>query len=263
MKKILFSLVFILFSFITRGEVRDNRFNDTNDPRQKEFDSTLEWVKKKYTSIIAPSGLKLTFYPTFILNLPLGKIDIFNGSLALSISGGFLTLPGGSIDVLALAICHELGHFLGGPPRFRRNGKIWSAESQADYYASNYCVKQFFKEYTNSTIKEQTNYPSNERTSSTGAGIITAEDPIISSSCNEQFTTLEDVGFCVRAINASVNFIKIIMDHKNKKNIVDVSTPSKATTTSTILLYPSDQCRLDNMFAAALDLKRPSCWFKE
>ena len=44
-------------------------------------------------------------------------------------------------DALALIVCHELGHLYGGKP-LKPTGKYISAEGQADYFATRYCLKR-------------------------------------------------------------------------------------------------------------------------
>jgi len=44
-------------------------------------------------------------------------------------------------DALALIVCHELGHLYGGTP-LKEMGNYISAEGQADYFATNICLKR-------------------------------------------------------------------------------------------------------------------------
>ena len=53
-----------------------------------------------------------------------------------------LAHPQMNSNTLMLLLCHELGHFLGGPPLKSRTG--WSStEGQADYYSTAHCMKNF------------------------------------------------------------------------------------------------------------------------
>lgn len=63
-----------------------------------------------------------------------------NGLVAIVVWGGMISHPKMSAPTFYLLLCHELGHFLGGPPLKSRNG--WSStEGQSDYYSSINCVK--------------------------------------------------------------------------------------------------------------------------
>lgn len=61
--------------------------------------------------------------------------------VSIIVWGGMLSHPKLSPTVLTLLLCHELGHFLGGPPLKSRNG--WSStEGQSDYYSTSECMKE-------------------------------------------------------------------------------------------------------------------------
>lgn len=58
----------------------------------------------------------------------------------ISVWGGMISHNEINKNALNLLLCHELGHFLGGPPLKSRDG--WSStEGQADYYAASRCVR--------------------------------------------------------------------------------------------------------------------------
>lgn len=58
----------------------------------------------------------------------------------IKVLGGMLKHPKMTKEVLSLLLCHEMGHYLGGPPLKSRNG--WSStEGQADYYSGEVCAR--------------------------------------------------------------------------------------------------------------------------
>lgn len=61
--------------------------------------------------------------------------------VSIKVMGGMLMHPRMNHDTLKLLLCHEIGHYLGGPPHKMRNG--WSStEGQADFYSSLECVRR-------------------------------------------------------------------------------------------------------------------------
>lgn len=61
--------------------------------------------------------------------------------LTIRVWGGMLHHRLMTEQTLLLLLCHEMGHFLGGPPTKARGG--WSStEGQADYYSSFQCARE-------------------------------------------------------------------------------------------------------------------------
>lgn len=62
--------------------------------------------------------------------------------LRINLMGGILGHERMNDEALKLLLCHEIGHFLGGPPYKSRTG--WSStEGQADYYSAFFCARKF------------------------------------------------------------------------------------------------------------------------
>ena len=153
-----------------------------------------------------------------------------------------------------LLFCHEIGHFRGGAP-FKNRGRSqklsWSsAEGQADYYSTAICLKDFavkelsFKEVDNSEISSQ-----------------------IYKLCPD----FE----CIKVMNSIYNIIKAYQSFTNSRDLLVFENSEHSTPMSTILEYPSNQCRLNTLkngyFCEKLDVEtnncinyefsKPSCWF--
>lgn len=64
-----------------------------------------------------------------------------NNLIAIVVWGGMIAHSKMTASIFYLLLCHELGHFLGGPPLKSRNG--WSStEGQSDYYSTASCIKE-------------------------------------------------------------------------------------------------------------------------
>lgn len=71
------------------------------------------------------------------VNAELTKLE---NDLTIKVWGGMLNHPYISEGTLLLLLCHEIGHYLGGPPTKARGG--WSStEGQADYYSAYQCAR--------------------------------------------------------------------------------------------------------------------------
>lgn len=186
------------------------------------------------------------------------------------VPGGIARASGMTKDSLALIICHELGHHLGGAPRtFLYNG--WpSSEGQADYWATSKCLKRYYEELAHEEISIDENIP----------------DKII-KDCSDVHKPFRDFKVCVRTMLASISFGHFLNELPGAKVKISIETPDtrmvKGTNTND---YPRPQCRLDTVYRGALctipsgvltsdedqktghcndDTKpgtRPRCWFK-
>lgn len=62
------------------------------------------------------------------------------------ILGGTTRAKGMTKDAYAAAVCHELGHVIGGAPFQTIKGSEWSSsEGQADYFAASVCLPKYLK----------------------------------------------------------------------------------------------------------------------
>lgn len=59
-----------------------------------------------------------------------------------------------NIDALALIFCHELGHLYAGEP-LKEMGNHISAEGQADYFATKYCLRRSLRNLNPHDIEER------------------------------------------------------------------------------------------------------------
>ncbi|MDD0852822.1 hypothetical protein HBN50_06935 [Halobacteriovorax sp. GB3] len=151
-----------------------------------------------------------------------------------TVHGGLARLKYMSTDSLALILCHEIGHIIGGAPMVQPSRK-YSSEAQSDYFANKTCFKRYMK--STSTESEMNLTPEEKRL------------------CPE-----EDQA-CIRHLNAikteSLSFKEAGLDY-----------PTTLLTSSThyasITLYndyPDNVCRQETAIKGALDKERPICWY--
>jgi hypothetical protein len=153
-----------------------------------------------------------------------------------------------------LLFCHELGHFKAGAPyktRGRSQKLSWSsAEGQADYYSTAFCLKDF--SITELSFKE-------------------VDDIDISNQIYHLCPDFE----CIKVLSSIYNVIRIYQSFTNSHEKLSFIDSNHSVPTSTILDYPSNQCRLNTLrngyFCQEIDaiendcfikdFARPTCWF--
>lgn len=149
--------------------------------------------------------------------------------------GGLAKRPFMTIDGLALIVCHELGHGFGGPP-YKNSGS--STEGQADYYATEYCLQEFFMHWPAEVVSDH--LPSN-----------------IKERC-------ADDQLCLRAFVAVENRISHFWHNEGIKTSLTETDPTVVDLVDTSdTFYPSHQCRIDTHRASILKEPRPRCWYVE
>lgn len=144
---------------------------------------------------------------------------------SMLILGGTTRAKGMTKDAYAAAICHEIGHVLGGAPYQTISGSEWaSAEGQADFFAANVCLPSYFR---NSGVPEEKLLSKVEKA---GYEMLSSLAPYSTETSQElsslhRFHTLDE-----------------------KVGVTLVNN------------YPSLKCRYETFRNS---LKRSNCWFKE
>ena len=86
-----------------------------------------------------PSPLRLTITLEHLNPRVNAEIVKEKNDLLIKVLGGMINHEKMNVEALQLLLCHEMGHFFGGPPLKSRNG--WSStEGQSDYYSGSRCA---------------------------------------------------------------------------------------------------------------------------
>lgn len=182
-----------------------------------------------------------------------------------------------STDTIALALCHEMGHVVGGYPLHSlSNDKMFvSSEGQSDYYASQVCIRKI---WGNSA---KLNAESRARAEKK------AEFKPAIAICDKAWKDKDDSNLCIRTLLASMTMLDSVNDGEGS-GVSFVKPDTTKAPESIVNRYASMQCRLDTLVAGAVcpqnfDIKkipmkadaakqsscwasakgaRPACWFK-
>jgi hypothetical protein len=252
------------------GFFAENQFiNDFDlksvDEARNDAMSTVTEIKSIYTPIFKQQGKHLEIEIEWDeMNINAYATRDMADNPIIRVTGGMLRNEIITKDGIALVLCHELGHFLGGAPkqlRGRSQKKSWSsAEGQADYYATAVCMKKYFKKY-----------PADISTHKSGTQINTE----INKICNNEI--------CKRISYASLNIAQIYKKIDYYGNDLSLTNRDQTEVYQTIYRHPNPQCRLDTMInglqcpnsekinfnssdprqstCKTKTYKRPRCWF--
>lgn len=170
-----------------------------------------------------------------------------DGVMQMGFWGGMARIPGMNDEGVAFITCHEVGHILGGLPRFKlENYKRLSSEGQADYYATSVCLRDYFAKDP-STLDE----------------LEKPQTPEALKICSGRLKNKLAQAVCLRTMKGAQAFAGVL-NHMQKEGGLPVLDSQDQTEVQETLFdqYPSHQCRLDTMVAGALGLERPKCWFR-
>lgn len=169
----------------------------------------------------------------------------------VSIYGGMARAPGMTLEAMALTICHELGHHLGGAPKSHRLGEAtWSsAEGQADYWATSKCLKKYYMEMNRSNLPTnreipqkfisdcELSYPSKN----------SRESAPLPHGAKGEFIA------CVKVLLAVLDFSGFLNSLPDAKGEVSVFNRDPRVVRGTnINNYPKPQCRIDTLYQGTL-----------
>ena len=173
-----------------------------------------------------------------------------NNVMKLGFWGGLARIPGMNNDAVALITCHEVGHLIGGAPYIQIQLPQYadlSSEGQADYFATNVCLKKYFaslndtKFYLGRSLPTHVQYP-----------------------CQALPAQSFKKAICLRTMNAIEGFRHALLLMKPKLGPIDYRhNDQHQVNTTNFNNYPTtNQCRFDTFIAGFNEEPRPACWFK-
>lgn len=242
-----------------------------NGVSEKEFNDVISKVEEIYSPIISQMGAKLNV----VRNWTDGTVNAYAQQIGkewrVSMFGGLARHETITADGLALVVCHELGHHIGGAPR-KSMGSAWASnEGQSDYFANLKCLRKAWLNDNNEEIVKTLNAPE-----------------ALVKACGKAHLFNQDYFICIRGGMAGMSVAKLFQALRNATVAPKFETPDTKVVTRTDDNHPAYQCRLDTYFQGSLCEKsfnedvsgkdevtgtchgstghtrglRPLCWFK-
>lgn len=161
--------------------------------------------------------------------------------------GGMARIPGMNDDAVALITCHEVGHVIGGEPRFKLPlYQNLSSEGQADYYAASVCLKDYFAKDPE-TLKALNDFHASQTR----------------ALCEKKYEDPLQKAICLRSLRGAQGLINVLLYMKPEEGNASFEQVEQHITLETLFdQYPTNQCRLDTLIAGALGEDRPVCWYR-
>lgn len=236
---------------------------------EEQFNAVIDKVSSFYTPIIKSMGAEFVVDRSWTD----GTVNAYASRPSENIwkvrmFGGLARHETVTIDGFALVLCHEIGHHLGGAPKYY--GDDWASnEGQADYFGTLKCFRRVFEQEDNQLAVQNTAIPEAAKL-----------------ACQKSWPQEKDYFLCLRSAMAGDSLAKLLAA-LGRSGPVNFNTPDQHVVEQTADGHPAAQCRLDTYFNGALcgvdfntDVSnddevvgtchqstdtvgvRPLCWFK-
>lgn len=240
---------------------------------QEQFNAEIDKYEAIYAPIIANLGGKLNVARKWDDGTVNASAQRIGKTYQVNMFGGLARHPSITADGFALVVCHEIGHHIGGAPKyggFLSPNKWASNEGQSDYWATLKCLRQAFLNEDNAEVIGRMTVPA-----------------ALSNKCSEIYSDETDKNICIRAGMAGASVSNLFAAMRNQPE-AKFDTPDRSAVSRTNHGHPAFQCRLDTYFQGAIcdmpmnqDVSqndevagtchgstghtiglRPTCWFK-
>ncbi len=203
----------------------------------KMFNRIIDAAEEVYGPIVKAKGGKLVIERNWDDDTVNAYAERFGDTWSVSMFGGLARHPETTPDAFAMVVCHELGHHLGGFPKYSYMN--WaSAEGQSDYYASLKCMRNILEKVDNwSTMRRW--YPFNDVPAA------------VKERCTKGHKDQQEFAICVRSSMGGKALARLLAD-LGSDPMPEFETPDTSKVKKTNEAHPAAQCRLDTYFQGAV-----------
>lgn len=204
------------------------------DMSEEKFLEIVGRVEAVYSPIIKGLGATLKMNNNWKSTTVNASAQQSGTSWQVNMYGGLARHRLTTNDGFMMVVCHELGHHIGGAPRYDNNTDWASNEGQSDYFASLKCMRRVLQNDDNIAIV---------------AGMqIDAE---ATTQCQAIYKSASEVALCQRIAMAGKSLGSLLGELGGNSN-VNFNTPDKKIVKTTNDNHPAAQCRLDTYFQGGL-----------
>ncbi len=240
---------------------------------EEEFNDVITKVENIYAPLVAQEGGKLIIDRAWEDGTVNAYAQRSGTNWMVNMFGGLARHETITVDGMALVVCHEIGHHIGGAPKKASYySSSWASnEGQSDYFANLKCLRRTFLNDDNISIVSKMEVPE-----------------ALSAACGKAFASEEDKAICIRGGMAGDSVAKLFASLRSQSTPAKFDTPDSRVVNTTDDAHPATQCRLDTYFQGSLcevsfnenvttssevsgtchgslghqQGLRPNCWFK-
>ena len=201
---------------------------------QAQFNQVMDRVEKIYGPEIKARGGRLVLKRLWDNATVNASAQRSGKDYILNMYGGLARHESITQDGMALVVCHEMGHHIGGAPKYGGGNDWASNEGQSDYFANMKCLRRMFAD---------------EGAAFTGPK---GDDAGPRAACEASFPSATDRAMCVRGSMAGMSVTTLFRILRNETVLPRFDTPDPAVVTRMSDSHPGTQCRLDTYYAGSV-----------
>lgn len=245
-RSILVSVVVAALSVVPRTSELCEGFLPQNDMKipigsyeakgisQEQFNQVMDRVEKIYGPEIAARGGRLVLKRLWDNPTVNASAQRMGNDYVLNMYGGLARHESITQDGMALVVCHEMGHHIGGAPKYGGGNNWASNEGQSDYFANMKCLRRMFADEGASFTRPK------------------GDDAGPRPACEASFQSEADRAMCVRGSMAGMSVTTLFRILRRESVIPRFDTPDPAVVSRMYDAHPGTQCRLDTYFAGSV-----------
>lgn len=243
----LFALLFCLPSMASIVPKNDRRISTMSKSgiTKAQFEVVIDRLEKLYSPVVEARGGHLKFNRLWSDSTVNSDASQEGDQWIINSYGGLARYKGITQDGYANVACHELGHHLGGAPKYR--GEQWASnEGQADYFSSLKCMKKYI---------EVAKLEGDEGDWENQAASDLAKKQCADGHPNQA----GEIAVCIRSYLAAKVLAGVLAD-LGEEPVPSLETPDKSVVKETQDEHPIAQCRLDTYMAGSVcnrDINEP------
>jgi len=265
---------------LCEGFVEENDMYITADAKglvgginEEDFNDVIDQASAIYAPIFTEQGVNLIVERKWSDGTVNAYARQSGKNWIVSMFGGLARHETTTKDAFMLVICHEIGHHIGGAPKYTDwygNPDWASNEGQSDYFAGLKCARKVFSQENNVALMANQEVPE-----------------MVKAHCANEHVAAEAQAICARIAMAGQQVGYLFQDLRKESTVPAFETPDTKEVSKTSHRHPGTQCRLDTYFNSGVcgmdfnvdvdqaDYKtgaciatthelgnRPRCWFK-
>jgi hypothetical protein len=210
---------------------------DAGGISQDQFNAVMDQMQALYGPIVAAKGGVLVINRLWTDDTVNASAERQGNNYVLNMYGGLARDKAITQDGMSLVVCHEMGHHLGGAPKF--GGADWASnEGEADYFAVTKCLHRMFGAASAQSFTRPVK----------AAG---DDGQIARAACAQSYADAKSQAVCLRSAMAGQSVTALFTELSGDAPS-HFDTPDASVVTTMFDDHPASQCRLDTYFQGTL-----------